>query len=280
MQNRKSVWYAIAVTSLISLFILGSGAVLAIQDSIRQPANKESADQAPPKNPSSSVTSGEVQSPSVPAHSAIDSKEGFRILALGDSLTRGMGDETGQGYVGYLTRELQKTTQARVTVTNLGINGMKSPELLEYIQSPEVQKEIKAAHLITLSIGGNDLTHGVGTIATPNPELAKETQEMFLTRLDQILKQIRSQNDHAPLMFIGLYNPFPFSGDHRDQALQLLEEWNLQTSQILRKYPKTILVPTLDLFTWNGDALLAADHFHPNGKGYKAIAERILQDLQ
>lgn len=282
MQNRKLVWYLLVFASLSSLLVLGTGAVLALQDSIRQPESRPSAFASNPETqlPQTSSKSTAVETPAIPADSAISEKNRYHIVALGDSLTRGMGDETGQGYVGYLTRELQKTTKAKVSAANLGINGMQSPELLEYINSPEVQNEIKSASLITLSIGGNDLTHGAGTIAAPDAGLAKQTRQAFLTNLDRILQFIRSQNRSAPILFVGLYNPFPYSGEQKKQALNLLEEWNLQTSQVLRKYPDTILIPTQDLFLRKGDELLAPDHFHPNAKGYKAIAERMLQDLK
>jgi lysophospholipase L1-like esterase len=282
MQNRKLVWYSLAAASLSGLFVLGTGAVLALQDSIRQPESRPSAFASNPATqlPQTPAKSTAVETPSLPAHTAVNEKNEYHIVALGDSLTRGMGDEKGQGYVGHLTRELQKTTTEKVSAANLGINGMQSPELLEYVNSPEVRNEIKAASLITLSIGGNDLTNGAGTIAAPDEGLAKQTRQAFLSNLDQILQLIRSQNRSAPILFVGLYNPFPYSGELREQALNLLEEWNLQTSRVLRKYPDTILIPTQDLFVRKGDVLLAPDHFHPNSKGYKAIAERMLQDLK
>ncbi|MFC4769030.1 GDSL-type esterase/lipase family protein [Effusibacillus consociatus] len=278
MQRGKTIWYTIAVTSVASLLLLSSGAILAFQNGPTSATensgpHRQDSPAAQQMNP--------VKEESIPAASPADVKGDYRIVALGDSLTRGAGDETGQGYVGYLTTELQKMTKNKVITTNLGINGMKAPELLQYIQSPEVQKEIKAAHLITLSIGGNDLVRGAGPVTTtPNPGLAKQTQDQFLNTLDQILKEIRSQNEQSPILFVGLYNPFPLSDDQQKTALRILEEWNSKTSQVLSKYQHTLLVPTQDLFTWNSSKFLAADNFHPNGQGYKAIAMRMLQDLK
>ncbi len=41
-----------------------------------------------------------------------------------------------------------------------------------------------------------------------------------------------------------------------------------------------IMVPTYDLFRLNGRGYLADDHFHPNGKGYERIADRIVNILE
>lgn len=275
MQKKKTVWYIITLASVFSLLLLGSGAVMALKDSLQTKPKAKPPTPQQTNTASASVT----DQPTVPATSPANIKGDFRIVALGDSLTRGTGDETGEGYVGYLSKEIQKTTKAKVVTSNLGVNGMQSPELLEYIKSPDVQKEIKSAHLITLSIGGNDLTHGVGAVTAPNLELANKTCEGYLNNLDQILQDIRKVNGNARILFVGLYNPFPLAGDNLKLALNLIEQWNTQTSLVLRKYPGTVLIPTQDLFNWNADKLLADDRFHPNSSGYKAIAQRMIQDL-
>ncbi|MNJ00389.1 hypothetical protein D3C73_1597010 [compost metagenome] len=40
-----------------------------------------------------------------------------------------------------------------------------------------------------------------------------------------------------------------------------------------------LVVPTFDLFTLQAGRYLSGDHFHPNGTGYQAIAERIVQRI-
>ncbi|WP_018131208.1 GDSL-type esterase/lipase family protein [Effusibacillus pohliae] len=282
MQSGKTIWYTIATTSIVSLSLLSAGAILAFRDSQASPPPQAAADKHPASQAKPNAGSGSdtpAASDAVPAASPTRVNGNYRVVALGDSLTRGTGDETGQGYVGYLTTELQKLTTNKVLTTNLGVNGMKAPELLQYIQSPDVRKEIQAAHLITLSIGGNDLVRGAGPVTAPDPQLAKQTREQYLQALDRILKEIRSLNGKAPVLFVGLYNPFPLTGQSQQTALQILDEWNLQTSQVLAKYPYAVLVPTQDLFAWNSSKLLSVDQFHPNAQGYQAIAQRMLQDV-
>ncbi|GAX90618.1 GDSL-type esterase/lipase family protein [Effusibacillus lacus] len=283
MQKGKIVWYLIAATSALSLLLLGSGAILAYQDTRTesvQPQKIAGEKQKPTGDSPAAGGSESVKSASIPTFSPAQVEGDYRLVALGDSLTRGTGDETGQGFVGNLTAELQKLTKHQVVATNLGINGMKAPELLPYIQSPEVQQEIKTAHLITLSIGGNDLVRGAGAISDPNPELSKQTQDTYLSTLDQIFTEIRKQNQTAPVLFVGLYNPFALDGDSLQTAYKILEEWNFQTSRLLAKHQPALLVPTQDLFAWNGEKRLSVDRFHPNAEGYKEIALRMAQSLR
>ena len=48
-------------------------------------------------------------------------KRGKTIVALGDSLTRGTGDEEGKGYIGYLVDELEEKTDEKLTLHNYGV---------------------------------------------------------------------------------------------------------------------------------------------------------------
>ncbi|BCJ88051.1 GDSL-type esterase/lipase family protein [Effusibacillus dendaii] len=287
MQSKKSGWYAIFSVSLGSILLLGTGAVMAYSSTTgtvvqKQPSsppqpqtnlpNTQTPPTGQPKQPTTPVTKSPVTSPA-----AVNGD--YRLLALGDSLTRGTGDETGLGYVGNVTTELQKLTKNKIIVSNLGVNGMKSPELLQYVNSPEVQQDIRSANLITITIGGNDLSQGVGSVTSPDPQVAKKTRDTYLASLDQTVATIRSLNPNSAILFIGLYNPFLLQGSAAETATQILQDWNQQTVHALGKYPNTLFVPTEDLFAWDGTRLLSADMFHPNAKGYKWIADRILQDI-
>jgi len=79
------------------------------------------------------------------------------IVALGDSLTRGMGDDTGKGYIGYLVDELGDKSKEKITIHNYGVNGYRSIQLLEQLRQVEIQRKIQSADYILITIGGNDL---------------------------------------------------------------------------------------------------------------------------
>lgn len=57
--------------------------------------------------------------------------EDFTVVALGDSLTRGTGDETGKGYVGLVVEDLESKYNSKPLIHNLGINGQVSQELVQ-----------------------------------------------------------------------------------------------------------------------------------------------------
>lgn len=92
--------------------------------------------------------------------SNVEKNKGLSIVTLGDSLTRGTGDETGKGYVGILMDEIKKKSKQEVQLTNLGIVGQRSNQLKKQVQQTEVQRQIQTADLILVTIGGNDLFRG------------------------------------------------------------------------------------------------------------------------
>lgn len=83
----------------------------------------------------------------------------FKITALGDSLTYGVGDTEGGGYV-RVVENFYKQKEKNVENVNLAISGAKSDQLLKQLDQKEVQNQIKSADVILMTIGGNDLFRG------------------------------------------------------------------------------------------------------------------------
>lgn len=108
-------------------------------------------------------TKGASALPAVAAQSAADAGE-FKIIALGDSLTRGTGDIEGKGYAGYVSDHL-KLTGREISLVNLGIKGLTSSQLAEQMKQKEIGRQIGQADVILMTIGGNDLFHGGQTLS-------------------------------------------------------------------------------------------------------------------
>jgi len=80
------------------------------------------------------------------------------LVALGDSIALGIGDETGGGYVERLRAGLEAVRGREIRAVNLGVNGLRSDQLLKRLdEKPDILETVSEAGIITVSVGGNDL---------------------------------------------------------------------------------------------------------------------------
>lgn len=224
----------------------------------------------------SSAASMEEAAPAMeavePEPAADDGK--FRLLALGDSLTKGTGDPDGKGYVGYLLDSLEERSEQEIISKNYGVDGYTSGQLASLLMQTEVQAEVEAADAIVISIGGNDLFQGGETLGNLDPANIEQIEDKYLSQLATILKRLRELNQGAGLFLIGLYNPFIELQD-TETTTKIVRDWNYETAELAAGYPETVLVPTLDLFQLNMEDYLARDLFHPNAEGYRLMGDRV-----
>ncbi|WNF38734.1 GDSL-type esterase/lipase family protein [Bacillaceae bacterium IKA-2] len=207
-----------------------------------------------------------------------NSETSFLVVALGDSLTVGMGDAEGKGYVGNVIDDLHERKIKDIHLENLGVNGLTSNGLLEIVSQPDVEEQIKQAKLILLTIGGNDLFQSGQTLINVNREEIDLLEQAYLENIKQIFTQIRALNIEAPIYLSGLYNPFIEFSESQITS-EIIVDWNYKTALEVGKYSKAIFVPTFDLFQLNVNDFLAEDRFHPNTNGYEQMALRIVSLL-
>jgi lysophospholipase L1-like esterase len=259
--RRLVLWVFPAVLGLATAGVLAAGFVAALKGRLGEPVDPS----APP-----------VPAPTV---AAATSAGGFRIVALGDSLTRGTGDAAGGG--GYPERVAAALRKAGLTVSvdNLGVDGAETGDLLRRMEDAGVAQRVAAADLILVSIGGNDLSHSLRSVVPgetgADPTAAALTGASL--NLQRILSLLRKANPSAPIRLVGLYNPFPESFDRR-MAKETLLKWNVALEEASFAAGGVTVVPTADLFDERPDRL-SADRFHPGPSGYGEIASRILSTL-
>lgn len=205
---------------------------------------------------------------------SVENKKGQNIVALGDSLTRGTGDETGKGYVGDLVDEIKQKTKRPVQLTNLGINGQRSDQLRVQVTQPEVGRQIQKADIVLVTIGGNDIFRGGQGLEDFQSKTITAIEKKYLNNINYIFKQIRKNNSKANVFFIGLYNPF-IDLDQGKEMSKVIRQWNYDSAEVSAGFPKIVFVPTFDLFELKVNDYLYSDKFHPNTKGYRLIAERV-----
>ncbi|MFX3636891.1 MAG: GDSL-type esterase/lipase family protein [Candidatus Pristimantibacillus sp.] len=269
MQSYR-LWAVLGCLSLFAtaIFIFGFG--YAVRDMLF-PTNPTSEQVIPSPSPES-------------APIAADQNE-IRITAIGDSLTKGTGDSSGEGYVRQMVEGLKKEWKKPIRlINNLAVNGMRADQLAKKLKNDKgMRYALQQSNLILLTIGGNDLFQFAMNNRTPGEPGIKMSAllkdlPLGLERLEVVFAELNRINPDAQLVYVGLYNPFYDLDELRDGSLEV-QQWNKRAYEIIHKYPQMQLVPTFDLFEKKIGNYMSSDHFHPNHEGYKAIAERIIQSL-
>ena len=264
--RRLVLWFFPAALGLATAAVLAAGFAAALQGRLGEPVD-------PSATP--------VPTPAAPAATAT-ADGAFRIVALGDSLTRGAGDAAGGGgYPERVAAALRKEGRT-VAVENLGVDGIETRDLLRKVEDPGLAQRIASAQLVLLSISGNDLSHSIpASAAAGSGETAadptKAALEAASLNLQGILSLLRKANPSAPIRLLGLYNPFPETFDKR-MAKETLLKWNVALEEASYSVSGASVVPTADLFDERPDRL-SSDRFHPGPNGYGEIASRILSTL-
>ncbi|MEI5907886.1 GDSL-type esterase/lipase family protein [Bacillus spongiae] len=244
----------IAISALLSTILWSSGVILTLNNYFFSSTSSFSAKQQ---------SSNEL----LPSSDLL-------IVGLGDSLTRGTGDTTGNGYISYMLEDLTQKSSQPIQLSNLAIKGYTSQQLVEQVQQSEVQRQIQQSTIILLSIGGNDLFQGGEALMNVSESSIDVSVNQYINNLNKIYSTLRSLNKHATIFHIGLYNPFS-ELDHSALTSSAVRDWNFKTEELAATYKDIIVVPTFDLFQLNVQDYLYSDQFHPNSKGYQLIGERI-----
>ncbi|QFT89282.1 Spore germination lipase LipC [Bacillus sp. THAF10] len=206
----------------------------------------------------------------------------FKLTFFGDSLTQGVGDTSGQG--GF-TRVVKTHYESKpfidnVSVTNLGVRGNRTNHLLKRLEDPKVQKALKEADVIFLTVGGNDLMKVVReNFLDLTFDLFDKEQEKYAERLNSVIKETRKHNPNSRIYLVGLFNPFYQFFEEIEEMNQVVTNWNETTVSVLDQYPNTAFVPIQDLFVNPEENLLDDDQFHPNEKGYELIGNNIVTEI-
>jgi lysophospholipase L1-like esterase len=196
-------------------------------------------------------------------------------VALGDSLAAGVGAE--RGYVDRYAAHLRNDTGARVRVSNFGVSGQTSSELLDALRGDEsMRRAIEGAEVVTFNIGINDLGHAgaayeEGTCGGEDgEECLREAVEAVKDNWDAIATELlglRSTGDTI-IRTPGLgYTP---------RAEDDLEHYVSEVNRHIASTTRSKAVPYVEIPA--GEIGMSPDGVHPNDAGYATIAGR-LRDL-
>jgi len=160
------------------------------------------------------------------------------IICFGDSLTYGTGAAQGKEYPSQLSKMIDKP------VINAGVPGDTTARALKRLQRDVLAR---SPDVVLITLGGNDLKNGVA-------------KDITFENLKHIVESIQEQG--ARVIIGGLKFPLRDRGFARGY-----KELTDQTG--------AVLIPNIfeDIM---GNRKLMSDPIHPNGDGYKMIAERFL----
>jgi lysophospholipase L1-like esterase len=208
-------------------------------------------------------------------------KKELRIVSIGDSLTQGVGDETESGgYVGILDHTFEDQN-LNITIENFGKKGNRSDQLLKRLEKKEIKSSIKDANIVLITIGANDIMKVVkNNWSNLDMEPFQEERVKYVERLTSIFNKIIEINPEAEIYLIGFYNPFERYFGEIEQLGMIMESWNEAGMAVTEEFENVNYIPISDLFSSSDENLLAEDHFHPNTKGYKLMARRVLDFLE
>ena len=191
-------------------------------------------------------------------------------IIVGDSLAKGTGDETGLGIGGRLVEDLRQRKFKTNNIVNLAVNGARTADLLNQLESHNVLALLAESNVIIVSIGGNDLWgDNFRNAPIKDPE---KILDVVLIQTARAVSSLRDANPTARIFIIGLYNPFA-SAPMGGMLTPLVSDWNAKLIQKFAKDPNVVVVQTSDIFRWRDR--LSPDRFHPGDEGYALIARRI-----
>ena len=234
-------------------------------------------------------------------------------LVLGDSIAEGYAlNDKGNRYSKIVQDHYQIKNQ---NFTDLSKSGMTAQALAENIKNAEYRNAIKNSDLITISIGSNEL---LGVFTTILQEIAltnlNKNPTELLTALaiklkssagkaqlengiliyeqswGQIVEDIKTMNPNATIIATEFYNPFYGITELGDIARTYIEQLNQILKEKSNNETMYYIAKIYQDFNNTGTALtnmninfekfnLTTLDPHPNVKGHKLIAEKILKVL-
>jgi acyl-CoA thioesterase-1 len=186
----------------------------------------------------------------------------IRVVALGDSLTAGLGLPASQSF----PAKLEAALRARghdVTIVNAGVSGDTATDGLARLDWSVGDD----ANAVLVELGANDALRGIDPATTR-------------AALGEILRRLRER--HLPVFIAGMLAPLNFGEDFARRFDAIYPDLAHQYGAALYPFFLDGLVSTSDI-TRGGAArtgFFQADGLHPNADGVDAIVERLLPVIE
>ncbi|MBK0039969.1 SGNH/GDSL hydrolase family protein [Leuconostoc pseudomesenteroides] len=178
----------------------------------------------------------------------------INLVALGDSLTEGVGDtQKLQGYSGRIAKELREKYDISVTMKNFGKAGDRSDQIEKRLASQsDFQNSLKNADVLVMTVGGNDLQQLLlKNITASSPKALSEAvikgKVNYQIRLAKLLKTVRGYNKQAPIFIFGNYNPLYVHFANREDFNDDVKKFNAINAKLATRDGNAYYVSSFDL---------------------------------
>lgn len=222
-------------------------------------------------------------------------KKQIKLVALGDSLTQGVGDKTDNGgYVGIIQKDLTQHQSLKVTTQNYGVAGDTSTQIDTRLENQtQIQDHLAHADVIVMTVGGNDLMgvlkkNGL-SVNEKNIQAARKVYQQHLTTL---LKDVRQYNRQAPIFMFSIYNPFYVYFPKMTEMQNAVVDWNQTSQTVLQQQGNGYFVNICNLMSKGGkltqqskskksknQLIFTGDNFHPNYIGYTKMTQKLYTSM-
>ena len=254
-------------------------------------------DQLPAETEATQVTQVPVQDASpAPFATSLSSSSllsgPLTLVAVGDSLTQGDGDDSGRGYPGRLL-EMVNALRPGSTMTNLGQSGWSSDALIKGDQGIENQLERAVVELQTATsqgrgavalvwIGSNDLWYLYEYGGDVTDEGDAQDVQRFASNMDTIISRLRGTGAAVVVALLDDQSKRPvalkgeaFTAVTQDELARMSVQVERYNTIIVTKAAQygalTVDFYNTDIFT--NPVTLYEDGNHPNQAGYDLIAQ-------
>ncbi|MCF6137339.1 GDSL-type esterase/lipase family protein [Pseudalkalibacillus berkeleyi] len=202
-------------------------------------------------------------------------KKKLTYVAIGDSLTIGIGTSRQTNFVSMYTNSLEEDFDCSVNVHVFARNGAKTNRILDYFKKKKVRQAIKDADVISITAGGNDLKKIVKKyMRTKDEGIIREAVLLSMKNISSMINEIHSlkQGESKYLIrVVGLYNPY--------SHLNFSHKWIRLFNDRLKNFESDQLkvVEIYEGFEKGGRSVLSIDRLHPNKEGYLIITKALLK---
>lgn len=252
------------------------------------------------------ATTPESAAPAAPVAELADGP--VSVVALGDSLTSGEGDDSGLGFVGRLTESIDAVPgRSGSSLTNFGVSGWHSTGMVEGQDGApsqldaalvEIDTAVTAGRAVLASvlIGSNDLwyLYDYGTPEGTTPAEEDAAEATYRTNLDRTVSEL---SEAGAVVVLGLPDDQSLRPCSIDVAylnnylpnvtveeIGLMSAMSVRLDRVVEEVAAAHGVRTVDTNDpfWADESTMAADLIHPNGDGYAILADlwfAVVQDL-